>query len=94
MVIRLNESVANAVEEARQERLRQKIEAEVTQRLIPQFTRQLAEKEPIESGPHLKFHHAQGGTSSTVSPDSCPFEEQPDEDEEADTTNLGDDYHL
>jgi len=41
MAIWLNESVAKAAEEARQEELHQKIKADVTQRLTTQFTRQL-----------------------------------------------------
>jgi len=36
----------------------------------------------------------QAGTSSMIPPDSSPFEEQSDEDEEDDTINLGDDSHV
>jgi len=43
MAIRLNESVAKVAEDARQEELRRKIEAEVTHMLAGQFTRHLAE---------------------------------------------------
>jgi len=45
MAKRLNESVAKAAKDARQEELRRKIEAEVTQKLSDQFTRHLAESQ-------------------------------------------------
>ena len=109
IAIRFNKSVAKAVEEAHQEELHKKIEEEVTQRLTTQFTRQLAEKEATleqKLQKQLKkslskvdcicnfITRQQAGTSSTVPPDFSPFEEQPDEDEEDDTTNLGDDSNM
>ena len=108
MAQRLNESVAQAAEEARQEELRRKIEAEVTQKLSDKFTRHLAEtKASLEkkfqnqikkSRSKLDriwdfFTRQQARTSSTVPPDPSQFEEQTDEDEDDGTPNLGDDSH-
>ena len=45
MAIRLNESVAKAAEDACQEELRRKIEAEVTHTLANQFNKHLAESQ-------------------------------------------------
>ena len=45
VAIRLNESVAKAAEDARQEELRRKIEPEVTHKLADQFTRHLAKSQ-------------------------------------------------
>jgi len=53
-----------------------------------------AEKEPIKSGPYLEFHHAPtSGYVVHVTLDSTPAEEQADEDDEDDTSNLGDDSY-
>ena len=45
MAIRLNESITKVAEDARQEELRCKIEAEVTHKLVDQFTWHLAESQ-------------------------------------------------
>jgi len=109
MAIRLNESIAKAAEDARQEELRRKIEAEVTQKPIDQFTIHFAEKEAALEKKFKKqlkksqskvdriwnfFTRQQVGASSTQPPGSSPFEEGTDEDEEDDTHNLGDDSHV
>ena len=101
MAIRLNESVAKAAEDARQEELRRKIETEVTHKLADQFTRHLAESQAALEKKFQKqikksqskvehicnfFTRQQAGTSSTVPPDWSQFEVQTDEDE--------DDEHL
>jgi len=109
MAIRLNKSIAKAAEDAPQEELGRKIEAEVTQKLTNQFTKHLAKKETALEKMFKKqlkksqlnvdriwnfFTRQQAGTSSTQPPGSSPFEEETDEDEEDETPNLGDDSHV
>jgi len=93
MAIRLNESVAKAAEDAHQEELRRKIEAEVTQKLSDQFTRHLAESQVALEKKFQKqikksqlkidriwnfFIRQQAGMSFMVPPNSNQFEEQTD----------------
>ena len=105
MAQRLNESFAKAAEDARQEELTRKIEADVTQKLTDKFTKHFTDakaslektmKKQLRSKYNrmVFFKRHRAGSSSTVSPDISQFEEDIDDDEDDDSTetpDLGDD---
>ena len=106
MAQRLNETFSKAAEDARQEELTRKIEADLTQKLTDKFSKHLADaKASLEKSMKKQlrskynrmvdfFKRQRAGSSSTVPPDMSQFEEETDDDDDDDSTetpNLGDD---